>query len=212
MTAARQLQGGPESLAICRSSARSARDEMRHIVGSSESNVIIGSDKASEQEMQREGQRSHGIACASCMKAQTARGRYFVHEPTSEVNSRMQCVAMIMAMPGTTTTVADLCMFGLAACDEGGPGFVYASCTRTITNARQVGVLLRSKCTGTHRHARVNANHTIDERGTNRNMGASCCASNGGTVEKRTSRSCKTQEQKRKAEGCTEDTRDCPRK
>ena len=34
-------------------------------------------------------------------------GRYFVHELTSEVNSRVQCVAKIMAMPGTRTIVAD---------------------------------------------------------------------------------------------------------
>ena len=47
----------------------------------------------------------------------------------------------MLAMPGTRTTVADLCMFGLASCDEGrirsGPGFVHAS-VRTVTNARQV--------------------------------------------------------------------------
>ena len=28
-------------------------------------------------------------------------------------------MAKVMAMPGTRTAVADLCMFGLAACDEG---------------------------------------------------------------------------------------------
>ena len=50
----------------------------------------------------------------------------------------MKCVVKIMAMPGTRAAVADLCMFGLAACDDGGPGFVIAS-VRTITNARQVG-------------------------------------------------------------------------
>ena len=44
-------------------------------------------------------------------------------------------MAKVMAMPGTKTAVADLCMFGLAACDEGGPGFVNVS-VRTITNAR----------------------------------------------------------------------------
>ena len=38
--------------------------------------------------------------------------------------------------------------------------FVNAS-VRTITNARQVGVRLRSKCTDTHQRARVNANNTI---------------------------------------------------
>ena len=53
-------------------------------------------------------------------EAQAACGRYFVHKLTSEVNSRMKCVAKIMAMPGTRTIVVDLCMFGLAACDEGG--------------------------------------------------------------------------------------------
>ena len=56
-----------------------------------------------------------------------------------EVSSTMQCVAKIMAMLGTRTTVADLCMFGLVACDEGGPGFARAS-VRTVTNARQVGM------------------------------------------------------------------------
>ena len=75
----------------------------------------------------------------------------------------MKCVVKIMATPGTRAAVADLCMFGLAACDDGGPEFVNAS-VRTITNARQVGVLLQSKCTGTHRHARVDAEDTIGRR------------------------------------------------
>ena len=51
----------------------------------------------------------------------------------------MKCVTKIMTMPGTRTTVADLCMFEMAACDEGGPGFVKAS-VRTITNKRPVGL------------------------------------------------------------------------
>ena len=49
-------------------------------------------------------------------EAHAACGHYFVHELTSEVDSRMLCVTKIMAMPGTRTTVADLCMFGLASC------------------------------------------------------------------------------------------------
>ena len=69
----------------------------------------------------------------------------------------------IMAMPGTRAAVADLCMFGLAACDDGGPGFVNAS-VRTITNARQVGVRLQSKCISMHRHARVDAEDVIGKR------------------------------------------------
>ena len=77
-------------------------------------------------------------------EAQAACGRYFVNELTSEVNSTMKCVVKIMAMSGTRTKVADLCMFGLAACDEGGPGFVNAS-VRTVTNARQVGMQMQSQ-------------------------------------------------------------------
>ena len=50
-----------------------------------------------------------------------------------------------------------------AACDNGGPGFVNAS-VRMITNARQVGVQLQSKCNGTHRHARVDAEDRIGRR------------------------------------------------
>ena len=96
-------------------------------------------------------------------EAQVARGRYFVHELTSEVNSGMKCVAKIMAMPGTGTAVADLCIFGLVACEEGGPGFGNVS-VRTITNARRVGVRLQSKCASAHRHARGNTSNTIEER------------------------------------------------
>ena len=48
-------------------------------------------------------------------------------------------MAKVMAAPGTRTAVADLCMFGLAACDEGGPGFVNES-VRTITSARRAAV------------------------------------------------------------------------
>ena len=72
----------------------------------------------------------------------------------------MKCIVKIMAMPGTRAAVAGLCMFGLAACGGGGPGFVNAS-VRTITNARQVGVRLQSKCNDTHRHARVYAKDAI---------------------------------------------------
>ena len=95
-------------------------------------------------------------------EAQVARGRYFVHELTSEVNSIMRRMAKVMAAPGTRTAVADLRMFGLAACDEGGPGFVKVS-VRTITNARRVGLRLQSICQSMHRHAQVNADKTFEK-------------------------------------------------
>ena len=82
-------------------------------------------------------------------------------ELTSEVNSRMRCVAKIMAMLGRRRIVAYLYMFASAACDGRGPGFVNAS-VRTVTNARQVGMRMHSKCTRTHRHARVDANNTSE--------------------------------------------------
>ena len=62
-----------------------------------------------------------------------------------------------------------MCMFGLVACDDGGPGFVNAS-MRTITTARQVCVRLQSKCNGTHRHAQSTPK-TRSEGGTKREHG-----------------------------------------
>ena len=85
-------------------------------------------------------------------EAQVARGLFFVHELTSEVNSKMTCVTKIMAMPGSRTVGADLCMFGLAACDEGAPGFVNA---RSPTRDK-LGCGMQSQFTGTHRHAQHN--------------------------------------------------------
>ena len=54
-------------------------------------------------------------------------------------------------------------MFGLAACDRGGPGFVNAS-VRAISNARRVGLRLQSKYRSMHRHVQVNADNTIETR------------------------------------------------
>ena len=134
---------------------------MRHIIGSSEPHVIIGSDKDRNRGCKKKDKDHIEFLCELC-EAQAAQGWYNVHELTSEASSR-KCIVKIMAMPGTRAAVADLCMFGLAACDDGGPGFVNAS-VRTITNALQVGVRLQSKCNGTHRHARVDAKDTIGRR------------------------------------------------
>ena len=43
-------------------SGRRARDEMRHIFGSSETDVIIGSDKDRNRGCKKEGQISHRIS------------------------------------------------------------------------------------------------------------------------------------------------------
>ena len=95
----------------CDFSARSARDEMRQIIGRSEPDVIIGSHKDQNRGC-RQKDKDHIEFLCELYDAQVARGRCFVRELTSEVNSRMKCVAKIMAMPGTSTAVADLCMFG----------------------------------------------------------------------------------------------------
>ena len=144
----------------CNFSVRSARDEMRLVIGSSESDVIIGSDKDQNREC-RKKDKDMEFLC-ELYEASAARNRHFVHELTSEVNSRMQCVAKIMTMSGMRTTVADLRMFGLAACGEGGPGFISAS-VRTVTNAKEVGMQMQSKCADTHRHARVDASNAIEK-------------------------------------------------
>ena len=52
---------GALDMTHCDFSARSARDEMRHIFGSSEPDVIIGSDKDQNREMQKEARGSHEI-------------------------------------------------------------------------------------------------------------------------------------------------------
>ena len=83
--------------------------------------VIFGSDKDQNRGCRKKDKDHMEFQC-ELYEAQVARGRYFVHPLTSEVNSRMECVAKIMAIPGTRMTVADLCMFDLAACDERGPG------------------------------------------------------------------------------------------
>ena len=81
-------------------------------------------------------------------EAQAAQERYFVHELTSEASSRMKCGVKVMAMPGTRAAIAHLCMFGLAACDDGGAGFVNAS-VRTMTSWGAVAKQMhRSACSG----------------------------------------------------------------
>ena len=153
---------GALDMTHCDFSARSARDEMRHIIGSSEPDVIIGSDKDQNRVCKKKDKDHMKLLC-ELYEARVARGRHFVHELTSEVKSRMQCVAKIVAMLGTRAIVADLCMFGMVACDEGGPGFFNES-VRTVTNARQFGMR-----TGTHRQARVgasNASEKMEQSGT----------------------------------------------
>ena len=67
---------------------------------------------------------------------------------------------------------------------------------------------MQNKCTGTHRHARVDASNTIEKMETNRNMGTSSCPSNGGTVE-RGSAGAEDAGIEEESKGCKQDTRDC---
>ena len=103
---------GALDMTHCDFSAKTARDEMRHIIGGSELDVIIGSDKDQNRGCKKRD-KDHLEFLRELYDAQVSRGRYFVHELTSEMNSRMVCVMKIMAMLGTRTAVADLCMFGL---------------------------------------------------------------------------------------------------
>ena len=100
---------GALDMTNCDFSERRARDERRHIIGSSEPDVIIASDKDRNRGCKR-NDKDHIEFLCELYEAQAAQGRYFVHELTSEASSRMKCVVKIMAMPGTRAAVADLCM------------------------------------------------------------------------------------------------------
>ena len=79
----------------CDFSARSAREEMRHIIGSSVPFVIIGPDKDQNRGCKKKDKDHMEFLCES-YEVQAACGRHFVHELTSEVNFRMRCVTRIM--------------------------------------------------------------------------------------------------------------------
>ena len=104
---------GALDMTNCDFSERRARDEMRHITGSSEQDVIIGSDKYRNRRCKKKNKDHIEFLC-ELYEAQAAQGRHFVHKLTSEASSRMKCTVMITAMPGTRAVVADLCMFRLA--------------------------------------------------------------------------------------------------
>ena len=63
-------------------SGRPARDEMRHTIGSSEPDVIIGSDRDRNWEC-RKKDKDHMEFLCELYEAQVARGRHSLHELTS---------------------------------------------------------------------------------------------------------------------------------
>ena len=135
----------------CDFSERPARDEMRHIIGSSEPDVIIGSTRTETGDV-RGRTRNISNFQLNCTKHKRRARNNVRSELENEVHGEDHGHAM-----------DERCVFGLAACGDGRPGFVNAS-VRTITNARHVGVRLQSKCAGTCRHARVDAEDTIGRK------------------------------------------------
>ena len=111
----------------------------------------------------------------------------------------MKCMVKIMAMPATKAAGAELCMFELAACDDGGPGFVHAS-VRMMTNARpRRGAVAKqiqryaSTCLGRcRRHDR--------KEGANGNVGVRSRQSSRRTTEKKDKQELEMHEQRRIAE------------
>ena len=81
------LSAGAFDMTHCDFNARSARDETRHVIGSSEPDVTIGSDTDQNRGCRKKNTDHVDFPC-ELHEAQVARGRYFVHELTSEVNSR----------------------------------------------------------------------------------------------------------------------------
>ena len=76
----------------CHFSARSARDEIRRVIGRSEPDVTIGSDRDQNRGC-RKKDKDHTEFLCQLYEAQAACGRNFVHELASAVNSRVPCVA-----------------------------------------------------------------------------------------------------------------------
>ena len=122
----------------CDFSARRARDEMRHIIGSSEPDVIIGCDKDQNRRCRKRVKDHMEFLCELC-EAHVAGGRYFVHELMREQLWRISA-----------------CL-GFGSYGEGGPGFLNAS-VRTVTNARQVGVRMQSEYSPHKREHGTNRN------------------------------------------------------
>ena len=77
---------GALDMTHCDFSWKSVRGEVRHIIGSSEPDVIIGSDRDQNRRC-RKKDKDHVAFLCELYEAQVARGRYFVQELTSEVNS-----------------------------------------------------------------------------------------------------------------------------
>ena len=159
------LNSVPSSLAVhsSRRIVASALDRhvmKRDIMEMRQHDVFTESDKNQSRGWRKE-HKDHMEFLCDLYDAQVASGRYCVHEQTSAAHSRM-CVARIIVMPNTRTYVSKLCMLGLAAIDEGGSGFVNAS-VRAVTNARQFGMRMPAKCTGTHRHTRVGSNNASEK-------------------------------------------------
>ena len=87
-----------------------------------------------------------------------------MHELTSEVISRIEVRGEEHGHAGNdNNSGGSVCVWvGLHVMNEGGSGFVNAS-ELSVTNARQVGMRMLSKCTGTHRHARIDANNASEK-------------------------------------------------
>ena len=90
---------------------------MRHIIGSSEPDVIIGSDKDRTRGCEK-NDKDHIEFLCELYEAQAAQGTVLCARINVRSELETKCIVKIMAMPGTRAAVADLCMFGLAACDD----------------------------------------------------------------------------------------------
>ena len=189
----------------CDFSVRSARDDMRHITGGSGPDHITGSDKDQNRGCKRRDTDHITLLCQLYEVQSGVQSLLRAMSRQSEVHLRKRCVTRIM--PGTRTKVADLCIF-LAAYDERGPGFVNMS-VRTVTNARQFGMQVQKKCTGTHRHARVGASNSSEKKQQPETWHIKLPEQWMEEQLREDKQELKVLEQKKKSKGCKEDTRDC---
>ena len=86
---------------------------------------------------------------------QVEAGRWFLHEhPAGATSWQMAQMVKLSRETGVVINVADQCMYGLRTPKEGSKGEEQAARKRTkfMTNSFWVGLELRTKCDGSHRH------------------------------------------------------------
>ena len=154
---------GAVDITNCDFSGRRARDEMIHVIGSSEPDVIIGSDKDRNRGCKKKDKDHIEFLCElyeaqACARTVLCARINVRSELENEVRSEDHGHAMDESSCSGLVHVRACCV-----CRREDQGSSTRACERKPIRDKS-GVRLQSKCTGTHRHARVDAEDTIGRK------------------------------------------------